>query len=54
MGRRSSICCRSEGRTMTEENAILVCTVGGSHQPILTALKARQWERVVFVCTPET
>jgi CRISPR-associated protein (TIGR02710 family) len=42
------------GADMTEENAILVCTVGGSHQPILTALKARSWNRVVFVCTPET
>ena len=39
---------------MTGESAILVCTVGGSHQPILTALKARPWNRVVFVCTAET
>jgi CRISPR-associated protein (TIGR02710 family) len=37
---------------MTDAKAILICTVGGSHQPILTALRARQWERVVFVCTP--
>ena len=39
---------------MDDENAILVCTVGGSHQPILTALQARAWDRVVFVCTAET
>src|SRR5690242_4785999 len=37
---------------MASETGILVCTVGGSHQPILTALKARKWDRVVFVCTP--
>jgi CRISPR-associated protein (TIGR02710 family) len=37
---------------MTDKHAILVCTVGGSHQPILTALRARKWDRVVFVCTP--
>jgi CRISPR-associated protein (TIGR02710 family) len=36
---------------MAVDRAILVCTVGGSHQPILTALKARHWDRVVFVCT---
>src|SRR5579884_625822 len=34
------------------EPAILVCTVGGAPQPILTALAARRWDRVVFVCTP--
>src|ERR1700680_3177517 len=39
---------------MSGEKAILVCTVGGSHQPILTALKARPWDRVVFVCSTET
>jgi hypothetical protein len=32
---------------------ILVCTVGGSHQPVLTAVKARCWDHVVFVCTRE-
>jgi CRISPR-associated protein (TIGR02710 family) len=36
---------------MTGEGAVLVCTVGGSHQPVLTALKARRWHRVIFVCT---
>ena len=36
---------------MADDNAVLVCTVGGSHQPILTALKARQWDRVLFVCS---
>jgi CRISPR-associated protein (TIGR02710 family) len=36
---------------MAENHAILVCTVGGSHQPILTALQARPWDHVVFVCT---
>jgi CRISPR-associated protein (TIGR02710 family) len=36
---------------MGEQRGILVCTVGGSHQPILTALKARAWDHVVFVCT---
>jgi CRISPR-associated protein (TIGR02710 family) len=34
--------------------AILVCTVGGSHQPIVTALKAQEWDRVVFVCSAQT
>jgi hypothetical protein len=37
------------------EGAILLCTVGGSHQPILTALKARacDHDHAVFVCTGE-
>jgi hypothetical protein len=39
---------------MDEDSAVLVCTVGGSHQPVLTALKARPWERVVFVCSAAT
>lgn len=39
---------------MADDSTILVCTVGGSHQPILTALKARRWERVVFVCSAQT
>jgi CRISPR-associated protein (TIGR02710 family) len=39
---------------MADDNAVLVCTVGGSHQPILTALKARHWDRVVFVCSGPT
>lgn len=39
---------------MSEEPALLVCTVGGSPEPILTALKARRWDHVVFVCTPES
>jgi CRISPR-associated protein (TIGR02710 family) len=39
---------------MTKESAILVCTVGGSHQPILTALNSRPWDRVVFVCSAPT
>ena len=39
---------------MAGESAILVCTVGGSHQPILTALQARRWDLVIFVCTAET
>ncbi len=30
---------------------ILVCTVGGSDQPIVTALRAAAWDHVVFVCT---
>lgn len=29
----------------------LVCTVGGSHQPIVTAIQALKPERVVFFCT---
>jgi CRISPR-associated protein (TIGR02710 family) len=33
---------------------ILVCTVGGSPQPILTALRLRRWDRVVFVCSAQT
>lgn len=36
---------------MAEQPAILICTVGGSHQPILTALRSRRWQRVVFVCS---
>jgi len=39
---------------MSADKAILVCTVGGSHQPVLTALKARHWERVLFVCSAPT
>ena len=39
---------------MDEDSAVLVCTVGGSHQPVLTALKARHWQRVVFVCSAAT
>jgi len=39
---------------MSSKSAILVCTVGGSHQPVLKALQARAWDHVVFVCTPET
>src|SRR5271155_4569390 len=39
---------------MPEGNAVLVCTVGGSHQPILTALEARRWDRVIFVCSAQT
>jgi hypothetical protein len=38
---------------LTDRASILVCTVGGSHQPILTALMARRWDHVVFVCTRE-
>lgn len=38
---------------MTADPAILVCTVGGSPQPILTALRARSWDHVVFACTPD-
>ena len=37
-----------------EDSGILVCTVGGSHQPVLTALKARHWDRVFFVCSAPT
>jgi CRISPR-associated protein (TIGR02710 family) len=36
---------------VSEVRGILVCTVGGSPQPILTALEARAWDHVVFVCT---
>jgi CRISPR-associated protein (TIGR02710 family) len=36
---------------MNGQPAVLVCTVGGSPQPILSALRARRWEHVVFVCT---
>ncbi len=39
---------------MADDNAVLVCTVGGSHQPVLTALKARHWDRVFFVCSAPT
>ena len=39
---------------MADKSAVLVCTVGGSHQPILTALQARRWDLVIFVCTAET
>jgi CRISPR-associated protein (TIGR02710 family) len=39
---------------MPEDSAVLVCTVGGSHQPILTALNRRRWERVLFVCSAAT
>jgi hypothetical protein len=36
---------------MAHDGAILVCTVGGSLPPILKALGAGRWQRVVFVCT---
>jgi CRISPR-associated protein (TIGR02710 family) len=39
---------------MADDNLVLVCTVGGSHQPVLKALKARHWERVLFVCSAPT
>jgi CRISPR-associated protein (TIGR02710 family) len=39
---------------MADDNAVLVCTVGGSHQPVLTALKTRHWEHVLFVCSAAT
>lgn len=29
----------------------LICTVGGSHQPVVTAIRRSQPSRVVFVCT---
>ena len=38
---------------MADDSAVLVCTVGGSHQPVLTALKARRWARVLFVCSAD-
>lgn len=30
---------------------ILVCTVGGSDEPIVTAIRSDRWDSVVFVCT---
>ncbi len=30
---------------------ILICTVGGSHQPIVTAIKEQNPDFVLFVCT---
>jgi CRISPR-associated protein (TIGR02710 family) len=30
---------------------ILICTVGGSHQPIVTAINELQPEQVIFICT---
>ena len=30
---------------------ILICTVGGSHQPIVTAISELQPEQVIFICT---
>ncbi|MGH7067932.1 MAG: hypothetical protein ACREFO_19535 [Acetobacteraceae bacterium] len=32
---------------------ILLCTVGGSHAPILTALNSGSWDHVEFVCTED-
>lgn len=40
-----------------KERTVLLCTVGGSHQPILTAIKSNLPEYVCFFCTekdPET
>lgn len=34
-----------------KEATVLVCTVGGSHQPILTAIKQNQPQFVQFLCT---
>lgn len=39
---------------MTDQPAILVCTIGGSHQPILSAIRNGRWDRVVFVCSEQT
>lgn len=33
---------------------ILVCTVGGASAPIVTAVRARVWDHVVFVCTNDS
>ena len=33
---------------------ILVCTVGGSDAPVVTAVKAGGWNHVVFVCTDDS
>ena len=30
---------------------ILICTVGGSHQPIVSAIKEQSPDHVVFICT---
>src|SRR3546814_8525168 len=33
---------------------VLLCTVGGSHAPVVSALRSRPWARVVFVCSAAT
>ena len=38
-------------RTIAMVKKVLVCTVGGSHQPIVTAIKEARPEFVVFLCT---
>lgn len=30
---------------------ILICTVGGSHQPIVSAIQEQQPQHVIFICT---
>lgn len=32
-------------------NKVLVCTVGGSHEPIVTALRDARPDYVIFVCS---
>jgi hypothetical protein len=36
---------------MSESQVILFCTVGGSHEPIVTAIRSLRPARVIFVCT---
>ncbi len=36
---------------MSKTPTILICTVGGSHQPIVTAIEELRPDHVVFVCT---
>ncbi|MCZ7627155.1 MAG: hypothetical protein M5R38_16555 [Candidatus Methylomirabilis sp.] len=36
---------------MAERDTVLICTVGGSHQPIVTAISATRPRFVCFICT---
>jgi len=38
---------------MSEQTVILICTVGGSHQPIVQAIKELNPAQVVFICSED-
>jgi CRISPR-associated protein (TIGR02710 family) len=42
---------QTTGNANMTSSTILICTVGGSHQPIVTAIKANEADFVCFVCS---
>jgi CRISPR-associated protein (TIGR02710 family) len=54
IGARAAQAALSPGRFLRafqHMNTVLICTVGGSHQPVVTAIRRSQPSHVVFVCT---